>query len=56
MSGGMGTAAAVSGVAARAEKAEEYDRAIDLAVEKAQTNANLFDTKEAMAKELQLDD
>jgi hypothetical protein len=56
MSEGMGTMTAITSVANRKGKAEEYDRAIDLAVEKAQTNANLFDTKEAMAKELQLDD
>ena len=38
------------------EKSQAYNAAIDKAIEEGKTNANLFDTKEAMAEALELDD
>ena len=56
-SGGLGTMAALTGIARRAGEAAEYDAAIDAAVEEARNNPNLFSsTKENMAETLNLDD
>lgn len=40
----------------RGIEASKYNKAIDKAIEESKTNANLFDSKEAMAKALNLDD
>lgn len=56
LSGGLGTAAALGSVMNRAGKADSYDAAIDKAIEEYSNNANLFDTKEVMAEELNIND
>lgn len=56
LSGGLGTATALGSVMNRAGKADSYDAAIDKAIEEYSNNANLFDTKEVMAEELNIND
>ena len=56
LSGGLGTAAALGSVMNRAGKADSYDAAIDKAIKEYSNNANLFDTKEVMAEELNIND
>ena len=55
-SGGMGTVSALTRVMNRAGKADSYDAAIDKAIKEYSNNANLFDTKEVMAEELNIND
>lgn len=52
----LATGAAFANQAAIENKSEEYDEAINKAIELGKTNGNLFDTKEAMAEALELDD
>ena len=54
MSGGMGTLAAVASVSNREAESAKYDEAIEKAIEESKTNANLFDTKKAMAEALDI--
>lgn len=52
----LATGAAFANQALIEEKSQEYDDAINKAIEMGKTDPNLFDTKEAMAEALELDD
>jgi hypothetical protein len=52
----LATSGAMVHAASLDKKSADFDAAINKAIEEGKTNANLFDTKEAMAKALELDD
>lgn len=52
----LATGAAFANQGLMEQKSQAYNAAIDKAIEEGKTNANLFDTKEAMAEALELDD